>query len=368
MKPTLIILAAALVALAGCAKKEATKAPEAPLSVNVARVEVRNLASSLTASGALVSREEAAVAPELSGYRVAQVFADEGDFVRRGQQLARLDDTLLRSQIDQARASLAQQQVAAERAEAEAERVRGLDNQGVLSQEAIEERRLTARSARAAVGVAQAQLRDLLVRQARMSVNAPVAGRILERTVRPGDTSSPGATMFRIARDGLIELDAELAEADLARLKPGARASVILPDGAEVGGVVRLVSPRVDPQSRLGHVRILLPVRADLRPGGYARAVFQPSDRGVPAVPEAAIRFDADGASVMVVQPNNRVRRVAVRTGGRAGGWVELVQGPPAGSRVALGGSAFILDGDLVRPVEGAAAAAPAAAQTGPAR
>ena len=65
------------------------------------------------------------------------MLVEEGDTVSRGQPLARLDDTLLRAQIDQARATLAQQQVAAERAEAEAGRVDGLDNQGVLSEEAI---------------------------------------------------------------------------------------------------------------------------------------------------------------------------------------------------------------------------------------
>ena len=63
----------------------------------------------------------------------------------------------------------------------------------------------------------------------------------------------------------------------------------------------------------------------------------------------------------MVVQPDNRVRQVPVRTGGRAKGLVELLEGPPAGSRVALGGSAFVLNGDKVRPTEaGAAAPAPA--------
>jgi HlyD family secretion protein len=322
------------------------------------------VAAGVTASGLLIPREEAGVSSELSGYRVSQVLVDEGDFVSRGQILARLDDTLLRSQIEQSRANLMAQQVTAERAEAEAARVAGLDNQGVLSEEAIAERRLAARSARAGVAVAQAQLRDLEVRQSRMSVIAPVGGRVLERAVRPGDISSPGTTLFRIARDGLVELDAEVAETDLAKISAGSRAQVELPSGARVAGVVRLVSPRVDLQTKLGRARISLTPRADLRPGGFARATFGQSDRAVAAAPEGAIRYDADGASVMVVQPDNRVRRAGVRTGGRAGGWVELVEGPPVGSRVALGGSAFVLDGDTVRPVE----AAPAAAPTGPAR
>jgi HlyD family secretion protein len=350
-------------ALGACSKKEtAAAAAAAPTAVRVAQVEVRPVGGGLTTSGLLIPREEAGVSAELAGYRVAQVLVEEGDYVKRGQPLARLDDALLRSQVDQSRATLVQQQVAAERAEAEAARVAGLDNQGVLSEEAIAERRLSARSARAAVAVAEAQLRDLQTRQARMTIAAPVAGRVLERTVRPGDASSPSTTMFRILRDGLVELDAEIPEAELARIQVGSRATVRLPSGAEVAGVVRIVSPRVDQATKLGRARLQLPVRADLRPGGYAQATFSQGGRSVTAVPETAIRYDADGAAVMVVEPNNRVRRVAVRTGTRAGGWVELLQGPPAGARVALGGSAFVLDGDLVRPVQAAAPAARPAA------
>jgi HlyD family secretion protein len=346
----LSIIAVGGLALAACGKKQPVVA-DTPLTVSVATVESRNLQAPLQASGLLVSREEAGVAPELSGYHVAQVLVDEGAQVARGQPLARLDDTLLRAQIDQSRATLAQQEVAAERAESEAKRVEGLDNQGVLSEEAIQERRLQARSARAAVAVAQAQLRDLLTRQVRMTVRAPVAGRVLERTVRPGDTSSPATNMFRIARDSLVELDAEVPEDQLARLHVGEAAVVELPSGVRVQGNIRLISPRVDQQTKLGRARILLPVRADLRPGGFGRARFAQGERLAPAVPEAAIRYDADGASVMVLQPDNRVRRVAVRSGARAGGYVELLEGPPVGARVTLGGSAFVLEGDKVRPI-----------------
>ncbi len=356
LRTAAVLGALALVAgvLGGCSKPPPAKAVDAPLTVSVAPVQVRNLTGGLIASGLLVSREEAGVAAELSGYRVSQVYVEEGASVRRGQPLARLDDTLLRAQIDQARASLAQQQVAADRAEAEAVRVRGLDNAGVLSDEAIGERRLAARSAQAAVAVAQAQLKDLQTREERMVIRAPVAGVVLERTVRPGDTSSPGTTLFRIARDELVELDAEVPEDQLHRVRIGEHVDVELPSGAHVGGTVRLVSPRVDQQTKLGRARIALPVRPDLRPGGYGRAAFGGISRAVPAVPEAAIRFDADGASTMVVGPDDRVRRVLVRPGQRSGGYVELIEGPPVGARVALGGSAFLLEGDHVRVASGA--------------
>jgi HlyD family secretion protein len=355
-------LALVAAALSGCSKPQPAKAAEAPLTVTVAPVAMRPMKGDLLASGLLVSREEAGVAAELSGYRVAKVYVEQGARVRAGQPLAQLDDTLLRAQIAQARANLAQQQVAAERAEAEAARVTGLDNQGVLSEEAITERRLAARSARAAVAVAQAQLRDLETRDSRMIIRAPVSGTVLERTVRPGDTSSPGANLFRIARDSLVELDAEVPEDQLHRVAVGEHVDVLLPSGAHIGGTVRLIDPTVDQQTKLGRARVALPVRSDLRPGGYGRATFSGVVRSVVAAPESAIRFDADGASVMVVGPENRVRRVLVRTGQRSGGYVELVQGPAPGARVVLGGSAFLLEGDRVRIASPAAATAPRSA------
>src|SRR3546814_15623513 len=96
---------------------------------------------------------------------------------------------------------LAEQKVAAEKAQAEANRVEGLDNKGVLSQEAIEQRRLAANSANAAAAAAQAQLNDLLVRQRRLVIRAPRSGRILERTVRPGDTSSARSDERRVGKE-----------------------------------------------------------------------------------------------------------------------------------------------------------------------
>ncbi len=359
--PPAALAAALVLAAAGAACHKSAAAPgkpggDRPLTVSTAEVQTRVLKGGLSASGLLTPEFEAAVTTELNGYRVARVLVDQDASVAAGQPLALLDDTLLRAQIAQQRAVVSQQQVAGERMNAEAQRVAGLDNLGVLPEEQIVERRLSARSGRAAVNAAQAQLDDLLTREQLMSVRAPVAGRVLERTVRPGDIATPSVVMFRIATNGVVELNAEVPEAGLGRIRVGQRADVALPSGAVVSGVVRVVSPEVDQNTKLGHVRITLPVRPDLRPGGYGRADFVESTRAAAVVPESALRFDADGASVMVVQPDDRVRRVAVKTGARAQGMVELTEGPPAGARVLLGGGAFVLDGDKVRLVDPRAA------------
>jgi len=306
-------------------------------AVSIGSVETRPLGGGVEASGQLVSREEAAVGSELSGYRVARLYADEGDWVRAGQPLAQLDATLLRAQVDQQAALTAQ-------AQAEAKRVAGLDGQGVLSQEQIETRRYTAKAQEAA-------LNELRTRVSRMTITAPVSGRVLQRGVQPGQIAGGGTTpWFTIARDGLVELDAEVNEADLAGVRPGQPVQVSLPGGQSVSGVVRLVSPRVDSNSRLGRVRVRLPVRPDLRPGGFGRATFGASGAPVTAIPETAIRYEADGLYVMTVDGANRAHQTPVKIGQKGGGWAQLVQGPPAGTRIVLGGASFVTDGDVIRP------------------
>jgi HlyD family secretion protein len=360
-------LAAAL-ALAGCHSpppaKSATAESHQGRAVRVIRLEPRAIAGAITASGDLVPREEAAVMPEVTGYRVAAVLADVGQYVRQGQTLVRLDPSLIQAQVAQQEALAAQAEVQAQQAADQAARVAGLDNTGVLAQEQINQRRFAARAARASANAQAAALRDLRARAAKLAVSAPVSGLVLERNVRPGDLSAGGTTpWYRIARGGEVELQAQLAETELARIRPGQRATVSLPGGQSAPGVVRLVSPQIDPQTKLGYARITLPVRSDIRSGGFGRAVFTDAVGQGLAVPETAVRYDADGASVMVVGPDNRVRRVLVRTGQRGGGLVQLVSGPPAGARVVQNAAAFLVEGDLVRPVEGAAPApaAPAA-------
>ncbi len=347
-----MILAASLGA---CAKKPVAEDDrKSARSVHVATVERRRMEGGVTASGLLVAREEAAVGSELSGYRVAKVFVEMDARVSQGQPLAELDDTLLRSQIAQQQALVAQQQVAADQAASQAKDVEGLDSQGVLAKEQIDQRRFQAKSAAAALAAQTAQLRDLETREARMTIRAPVAGLVLERNVRPGDVAAPSATpMFRMARDSLVELEADVAEGDMTSIHVGDPVQVSLPSGATVVGRVRLVSPSVDSQTKLGKVRVSLPPSDNLRPGGFGRATFSGSTLSAPTVPESAIRYDADGTSVMVVDATNHVRQVPVKTGAHGGGYVVLLQGPPEGSKVLSAAAAFVLPGDAVNPLPG---------------
>lgn len=360
---TLTVGLVSALALTACGPKEQPKKDPAAeaRTVRVVRVENRAITGSLTASGSLIPREEAAVAPEVTGYRVSRVLVEEGAYVRAGETLAQLDGALIAAQVEQQRALAAQAAIQADQAEAEAARVAGLDGQGVLSDEALQQRRFQAKASRATANAQAAAYRDAQTRAGKLAVTAPVSGLVLERTVRPGDLAAGGATpWFRIAREGKIELSAELPEDDMARVRIGQRVTVTLPSGGSAEGQVRIVAPEVNTQTKLGSVRISLPVRDDIRAGGFGRAIFSDASGQGLTVPETAIRYDADGASVMTVGEGNKVKRVVVQTGARGEGLVTLVKGPPAGTRVIQNAAAFLLDGDVVKPMD--ATAAPAAA------
>lgn len=367
----LAVLMAGLLGLAACSEEAPRETAEQQArAVTVVPVGSQPITGSVSASGPLVPREEAAVSAEIAGYRVARVLVEPGAYVRAGQTLAVLDGALLQAQLQQQEAALAQAEVQAEQAESQAARVEGLVDQGVLSNEQIEQRQFQARTARAQVRAQAAGLADLRARQARLSVSAPVSGLVLSRNVRPGDQSGAGSTpWFVIARDGLIELQAEVSEADLARIRQGQSVQVTLQNGETVLGRVRLVSPQVSAQTQLGTVWISLPNHPAIRAGGFASAAFEGGGDSSLTVPETAVRYDGDGASVMVVGEDNRVKRVAVSTGARGGGLVELVRGPAAGALVVESAGSFLLENDLVRPVRKGAAPAPAPkAKTEPAK
>jgi HlyD family secretion protein len=336
---------------AGAAEADARRA------VRTARVESRIVRDTLEVSGLLVARDEAAVGAELAGSLVAEVNAEVGDLVALGQPLAHLDATLLRAQVAPRNAQIAERRAARDDAASQLTRAESLGLAGALPAATLEERRHAKDRAEAALLAARAALSELETRLARTVVRAPVAGRVIERNVLPGELLGGSAPLFRIAGGDRVELDAEIPEQELARIAVGTPATVRLPSGVAIDGELRLVEPSVDPRTKLGRARIALPVHPELRPGGFARAVISGAAREAAMAPEAALRFSTEGTTVLVIAPDHRVRSAPIRTGARHDGWVELVEGPAPGSALVTGGSAFVLEGDRVEPSDAPAGA-----------
>jgi len=161
-----------------------------------------------------------------------------------------------------------------------------------------------------------------------------------------------------MARDGKIELDAEVTESVLHRLQTGQKVAVV-PAGftQPVEGSVRLVTPQVDQTTRLGHVRVSLPVDAGLHAGAFARGQIVTARHQGVALPLTAIQVEPRAATAQVVK-DGRIETRKLQTGIRGDGLIEVISGVAVGDSVVLKAGTFVRDGDMVTPIEANAAAA----------
>lgn len=390
MRPTLIL--AAVIALAGLtpsvqaeeAAAAETATPVLP-TITVAEVVRRTLSDRVIASGLIAAVEEVQVAPLVEGQPLERLLVDLGDMVTEGQVLAVLSRTSLdlqktegaaslaaaRAAIAQAEAQLVEAQTARDEAQRVADRTARLREQGTAPQAQADTARANAvsanarvlvateglESARAQLALAEARLENVELMLERTDVKAPVAGKIVARNAKIGAIATAAAPpMFVITRDAALELRADVSETDILRLAPGQTVRLrAIGMAGTLEGTVRLVEPAIDPVTRLGRARISVDRAGELRTGMFVEAEILAAEHDGLAVPVTAIGSTAEGSSVMRVK-DGLVERVAVTTGIRDGGLVEITDGLSEGDQVVLKAGAFVRAGDRINPV-----AAPAA-------
>lgn len=363
-------------------------APKPP-SITVVAAERREIAQSLVVTGTLVARDEILVGAQIDGLRLDEYLVDIGDTVEKGQVLARLDRDMIDVQLAQnassiAKADAAVAQVNAAIAEAEASRIDAeaalkradtLKQTGNVTQEVVQTRQTSMRVADARVlaqrenlkvaqaerTLAEAQKREIELRLARAEVRAPAAGIVASRTARIGQiVGLSGEPLFRLVRGGEVELEAQATEGRLHSVAPGQPVRVeVAGVEAPVEGRVRLVSPVIDPTSRLGIVKIALPADRGLRPGLFARGAIETARRDGVTVPQSAVLYGAAGPRIQVVE-NDLVIERSVTTGLQDMRGVEILNGLKAGDLVVARAGGFLRDGDRITPVPVAAVTADA--------
>jgi RND family efflux transporter MFP subunit len=352
----LAILLVAAISLTACSGKAAQPAVEMPL-VTVLVPGRSDVTSAIAFTGTINARDETAIGVEGEGARIAAVLVEAGDRVQRGQLLARLDNSVAQPQLRSIEAALEEARAAADLAAAEARRADDVAASGALSAQEIERRRSAAVSAEAKVRVAAAQLAESRARLARTEIRAPSDGIILTRDAEVGQLATPGSgALFRLGRGGAIEMRGVVAEQDLPALAPGQAAAVRI-TGVEKAfeGKVRLIGAVIDPQTRLGSVRIDLPSDPMLRPGAFARAeVFVSRDQR-PVLPQTALLADERGNYVLVVGAGDKVERRDVRVAGTRNDGVVVGSGLTGEERVVTTAGAFLREGEQVRPIKAGA-------------
>jgi len=307
----------------------------------------------ITATGTLSARREMPIGSVGEGGRVVSVAVDAGDYVRAGQTLAIIDRSVQSRQAESSAALVEARKADAELAQANLDRALQLVERGFISQADIDRMTATRDAAVANVRIAQAQYQERLARNAQLNIVAPAAGLVLERNVEPGQVVGPGSGMlFSIARDGQMELLAEVSESDLARLSVGTPARVTPVGTSQVfEGQVWQVSPVIDEARRLGVARIGLPASTALRPGGFATARISSGAVVSPRLPESAILSDDKGSYVYVVNSSDEVERRDISLGLINDDGLEIADGLDGSERVVLRAGGFLSVGEKVRPV-----------------
>ena len=177
-------------------------------------------------------------------------------------------------------------------------------------------------------------------------------GLVLSRAVEPGQVVGAGrAVLFRIAKGGEMEMLAKVDEADLARLSVGEPATVTPVGGvASYEGHIWQIAPVIDPQTRQGDARILIPYHRDVRPGGFAAARIVSGRADAPLLPESAIQNDDKGSYVYIVNAGNTVERRGVTIGQVSAAGVTVLSGLSGRERVVTLAGGFLNPGQKVIP------------------
>jgi membrane fusion protein (multidrug efflux system) len=316
-----------------------------PIPVEVAQAQAAVSASEITAIGSLMSDESVEVTSEAAG-RVEEILFEEGNDVKAGAVLVKLDPTLILAELKDAEARLTL-------AETSYNRTRSLQKSGASTQQSYEEALSNLEVARAAVELAR-------TRADRMQVKAPFDGVLGFRTVSVGAYVTAGTKLVNLEKIDELKVGFSVPEVFLAQLSVGQQVELTVDawPGETYMAIIYAINPHVDVNGRALQVRAQL-VNDDLklRPGLLARIVVKGKDeRQVVAIPESAI-VPRGGETFVYRLEGGKAVETPVQVGRRRNGIVEIVKGLAANAQVVTAGQARLKDGNEVEVVTAAAGA-----------
>jgi membrane fusion protein, multidrug efflux system len=309
---------------------------EGPAYVTLAPVRNERISQKLEALGNARANESVDISSKTSNVVISVRFRD-GERVRRGQVLVRLDDAQARADVAEADAALTESQ-------AQFNRSRELLDTQALSKSQFDQLEATLKANKARLAAANARLEDTLIR-------APFSGFVGLRRVSVGSLINPGDVITTLDDTSVIKLDFSVPENFLASLREGlaVRASAPAFPARTFSGTVASIDSRVDVTTRSVTVRALLSNEdGALKPGMFLNVSLANDERQALVIPEEALTPEAERQYVFVVDGGKAERR-EVRIGTRRPGYVEIVAGLNAGENVVIEGTQKVRDGAAVR-------------------
>lgn len=370
--------------------------------VDAAIAQTRQLQVQPQYTGTTAPVREVSLRSQVTG-QVLSIAVDVGDAVKQGQTIARLDDTLLASGVNQAAAELASLRAAVARAQnqvsnaqavversrlelqqaqADLARQQRLFQEGAVTAQQAEQARTEAQTAAQILRAAQEQVRteqqavaaaqsqvtaqQAVVAQAQRqrsyaNLTAPISGRVMQRVTEVGNLVQPNGEIVRLGDYSRINVNVQVSELELAQIQPGQSVTVSLdafPDQTFTGQVNR-ISPAADQTARLVPVEITIP-NSDGRIGSglLARAEFTGNQTPRVVVPQSAIASSGEqtaqnqSGTIFVIDGDQQGGTVTARTvklGASADGQVEILSGLQPGEQFVARSGRPLKDGETVR-------------------
>jgi membrane fusion protein (multidrug efflux system) len=362
-----VLLLAGALALAGCGNangdsaEKKDKVPAVP--VEVAKTQRAEMAALYTGTAPIEADRRALVMPKVTG-EIRAVLADEGQRVRAGQVLARLDG-------DQLRLEVALNEATMQKLERDYNRNLELQQKGLVSATAIDNLKYELAAAKASWELARLQL-------SYCDIRSPIGGTVTQRLdhVKVGNTVTPVGGVIESADSSLfvvedldtLMLRVNVPERELAKLSVGQPAELTFDavPGRAFQGQIALISPSIDPATATFAVRIRVTETGGLlRPGMFARvAIIYERKLDALQIPRTAL-LDGDGPPKVFVVKDGKASERAVKLGLSNGAWIEVTEGLRDGEQVVVVGQGAVKPGAAVRVVN--SSARPAAARLAPA-
>lgn len=345
--PTLIMMLLSAVLAGACNNKAEEKKPSGPPAaiITVTQAQTRDVPVIEHALGEIDGTSVPKVAAEVGG-RITRLYADVGDAVKAGQVLAEIEDGDYRIAQQAAQAEVARLEALLANQARLVERYRELVKKEFLSPLKMEETEAQHAALVQQLAAASAQQERAGRNLQRTRVIAPIAGRIDQRLVSQGDWIELGKPVFQIASSEALRVRLPFPENVAARIKPGQTVALATPTSPDkpVQGVIAQLRPQVGSGSRSFDAIVVVKNPGDWKPGASVDGGVTVETRaGAVTLPETSVVLRPAGTVVYVVANGKAMQRV-VRTGAKAQGQVEILEGVAAGETVALDGAGFLTD------------------------
>jgi len=360
MKQMVHIVAGLLVlTLLGCSSsKTAEQAVSTSIPVNIGKAHSIEAHEEVTLSGTVNSPEAPSNVSFLVSGKAIQVIPREGDYVRKDQLLASIDPTDYQLSLTMATKQADSARIAFERAEDEHRRMKMLFDSKSLAPNDYEKFKSAYESSRQQYEQAIASEKLSRKHLSDTELRSPINGFISKRSIEPGETASPGRTVFEIVSLDTVEVNVGVPETDVNIVHVGQKAAFTVPalPGDSYKGVVRLVNVSADPGTRTFMTRISIPnPKHTLRIGMVAEARIQ-GDKVVKLLtaPIEAIVRDPQGLTMVYVYypDQKRVYAKSVEIGGYSEKDVEIRGGLTGDEWIVVAGQTNLRNGSVVSVIK----------------